>query len=388
MTSLRETSRSKKDKKKEHSYNSKNKNINLNKKYIIHPEFNNFTTSDNKTNRFEKNNTTSYISKNNKQISQNSVIMEKRNYVKIIKNFIHNKNTKEKEKVKKNSPLKYLQSIQNESDNNNKTKNEKELKILKLNSINKNKNSKLKQLLFKNNSISISYKNNIDKELNINIMDNDNDNLKNGFSFNKIGNKKIIKQKENKKIYNSKIKINNKTSNNSLQNEFNQYKQNTNKIIFDLKNKVEELEKTLYIYEEKQKNNLKIKELVKNKEFINAFYLAINLNYANEIYYIIKTYNFYCNENENEMKNYKLNSEILSKIIDIICNDINFCENLNSIIFFIKNNICENKIKIKNDSSKLLYSTLLNLYNKKNEFFLSELDINNIKYLIDYFKIK
>ena len=405
LNSLKGSSKSKKEKKGDHSFNPKNIK---NRKNMKLPEYNNFITCENKSNRIEIINTTKrtpYISKKEKQFTQNSTLMDgyplkKRNYLKIVKKYIHNNNSNNnnnkstKEKLKNNniSPIKDLLSTQYENNTtyNSKIKNEKEkekeIKLIKNKSI-KSKNKKINPQLYKNNSISITNKNNINKELNINIIENDNNKsqIQNTFSFQKnIENKQKLKQKDNKRIFNKKINtVNRKISDSRLLNEFNLYKQSTNKIIFDLKNKVEELEKTIYIYKNKQKNNEKIKELIKNKKFIDAFNLAINLNQINEIYYIIKAYNFYYDEDK--INNCKLQSELLSKIIDIIFNDIISFENISIVLSFIKNNIIDQKIKIKKQSSILLYNTLVNLYNKKNEFFFSLLDIDNIKCLIDYF---
>ena len=114
--------------------------------------------------------------------------------------------------------------------------------------------------------------------------------------------------------------------------------------------------------------------------------MALNLENIEDIYYIIKEYNLYINEHK--INNSELNSGLLIRIINIICKHINSFDNLNVIILFIIYNIVEKKIKIKKDTCKLLYDTLIYLYNNRNKSFLSEIDIDNIKYLIEYYKLK
>ena len=167
-----------------------------------------------------------------------------------------------------------------------------------------------------------------------------------------------------------------------MENEFIKYKLNTRKIILELKNKVDELQKTIYDYESESKNREKIKDFVKNKEFINAFNLAIKSNKVNNIYYVLKKYNLYTNENiENKCQ---LTTEILSEIINILSKNIYLCDNLSNVITFIKYNIFEKKIIIDYSTSKLLEGVLMELFNKRKDLYISESDANNIKCLLDY----
>ena len=396
LATLRDSSRCINRKKlTEYNFNSNSKKIN--KRNIIHPDYNICFISENKS---LKNDTVSTSRKSScvlKKIKKNeqrpipmgSSALKRNNFQKLIKQNIHSKNSKEKSK---NSPLKFSKSLLNESDNKEKLK---EIKILKIKSQKDkiydtfNKNKKLNKYLFKNKSISINNKNSLNNEITLNIIVENDNKIKNNSSFNKFMEYKKTKkfnQKENKykKIYNNTYIY--KKSNYELQNEFDKYKQDTNKIIFELKNKVDELQKTIYDYESESKNKKKIRELVKNKEFIKAFDFSINLDKANNIYYILKKYNCYMNENNNNKC--ELNDELLSKIINIISKDENFFENISIIISFCINNISKKKIKIEYDTNKLLYNKLLNSFNQRKELGLSELDIDNIKYLINYFKIK
>ena len=144
------------------------------------------------------------------------------------------------------------------------------------------------------------------------------------------------------------------------------------------------MKKTIDIYENESKNKDRIREYVKKNEFIQAFNLALNITKIDDIYFVIKKYNYFI-ENNNSCK-YELSSELLSKILKSICSDINLCDNLNDFFIFIKNNIFEKNIRIDKDSSKLLYDILLNLYKNRTKNFLSESIIENIKYLIEYLK--
>ena len=301
------------------------KNI-INKRNILRPEYKACITSLNKSlidETFNYSRKSSYSSKNHNK-KENKIIRDfipfkKINYNKnkIFKKFNSNNS---KEKISKN----HIDSLKN-------------LKNIK---------KKLNKYSHKNNSISINNKNNIINELNLNLAD-----------------------------------INNRKACYNLQNEFNEYKKQTNKIINELRNKVDELQKTIIIYDKE-----KIKEFIKEKDFNNAFNLALKLDNIEEIYYILKEYNRYINENK--INKSELNSDLLAKIINFLCKNINSFKNLNVVILFILYNIAEKKREISEDSCILINDTLIYLCNNRKKFFLSKLDINNIKYLIDYFKVK
>ena len=265
---------------------------------------------------------------------------------------------------------------------------DKEGKILKAKYIRNKKiygfNSQKKfSFISKNNSISINNRN-INNDMTINSGYTDINKDKNSFNKQIENKKKINLNKGNKilsKVHNNNNIIN-KKSNLNLENEFIKYKLNTRKIILELKNKVDELQKTIYDYESESKNREKIKDFVKNKEFINAFNLAIKTKKVNNIYYVLKKYNLYTNENiENKCQ---LTSEILTKIINILCQNIFLFDNLSYVISFIKYNIFEKKIIIDYHTSKLLEGVLIEVFNKRKDLYISESDVNNIKCLLDF----
>ena len=381
--------------------NEKLSNISLNNKNItkrnniIHHEYKGCTTGENKSlwnDSIGTSRKSSFIFKKNKKmekklIPMGSSTLKKKNHHKIINKCIKSKNSKEKTRMS-NSPQNILYNpkmSEFEKERNKGKSCGKEIKPSQIKSIKSRKtahliNQKKIKCISKNNSISISNKNNdISKtqEENLNIKNND-------YLFKKMyENKKTIKLnkeiKNNDNIYSKKSKFN-------LENEFKRYKQDTNRLIYELKNKVDELEKTICDYENDSKNKEKLKEFVKNNQFIEAFNYSINSKKVNNVYYVIKKYNSYENQEKNENK-CKLNSEILTKIINILCQNIYSCENLNIVFTFIINNIYEKKIKIENDTCKLFHGILKELYDKRKNLCLSDLDIDNIKCLIDYFYI-
>ena len=339
----------------------------------------------------------SYVLKRNKKIIKK--LMPTSSFSSTFKNrssqkIAFPKNIKNKIKFKfNNSPQNNSNKFKMHETDKDKIKDkykEKEEKILKIKSIRSKKiygfkSQKKFNYISKNNSISINNRN-LNNDTTINSGYTDINKEKN--SFNKvIENKKKVNLSKGNKIL-SKTKINNniinKKSKYNLENEFIKYKLNTRKIILELKNKVDELQKTIYDYESESKNREKIKDFVKNKEFINAFNLAIKSNKVNNIYYVLKKYNLYTNENiEHKCQ---LTSEILSEIINILSKNIYLCDNLSYVITFIKYNIFEKKIIIDYHTSKLLESVLIELFSKRKVLHISESDSNNIKCLLDYIR--
>ena len=368
------------------------------KNKVLHHNINAGTSNDNKSLKNESINPSrksSYVLKRNKKIIKK--LKPKTSFSSTFKNrssqkLAFPKNIKNKIKFKfNNSPQNNsnkLNMLETDKDKIKDKSKEKEEKILKIKSIRSKKiygfkSQKKYNNISKNNSISINNRN-INNDATINSGYTDINKEKN--SFNKvIENKKKISLNKGNKIL-SKTKINNniinKKSKYNLENEFIKYKLNTRKIILELKNKVDELQKTIYDYESESKNREKIKDFVKNKEFINAFNLAIKSNKVNNIYYVLKKYNLYTNENiENKCQ---LTSEILSEIINILSKNIYLCDNLSNVITFIKYNIFEKKIIIDYRTSKLLEGVLMELFNKRKDLYISESDANNIKCLLDY----
>ena len=269
----------------------------------------------------------SYIFKRNKKIIKN--LMPTASSTSSFKNKSNQKisfpkNIKNKIKFKfsnnslsNSNKFKMFETNKDKINNKDKDKNkEKVEKIIQIKSIRNKKiygfNSQKKfNYISKNNSISINKRN---KNNETTINNGYTDISKESYIFNKIiENKKKISLNKGNKINN----IVNKKPKFSLENEFIKYKQNTRKIILELKNKVDELQKTIYDYENESKNKEKIKDFLKNNEFINAFNFAINTNKVNNIYYVLKKYNLYTNQNvDNKCQ---LTSEILTKIINILC---------------------------------------------------------------------
>ena len=384
LMSLKNSSR-RKERLKELNLTSNNKNLDK-RNNIIDLNNNICSTSLNKSLKNEnlKINRALYISKNIKQKPKNILeisTLKRRNYHKKINQEYTFSNGSKEKRIKNNSPIRYLNTMQNVKECTKIKNKDFYFKMMKLKPKQK-KNETIKiinKLLFKQNSIKMSNKNiNIGKDNYTN-----NNNRQNNISSYKI----IIRNKRNNRLKQqlfSQLNSNYiKNENCQINTEFNKYKIITNKIISELKNKVDELKKTIYIYENESKNKDKIKEYVKENEFIKAFNLALNINKIDDIYFVIKKYNYF---NDNKKYKYDLGSELLTKIIKYISIDINSCDNLNDIFKFIINNIVEKKIKIGKDSSKLLFDNLINLYKNRKKNVLSELDIENIKYLIEYFK--
>ena len=229
--------------------------------------------------------------KNENKIILDSMAFKKINSNKIIKTYAYKKKSNSKEKTS-NIYIDSI-SIKNEKGKNyNKSKiNIKKLKLLTLKTFKENKPKKLKIFFHKNNSISISNKNNIN----------------NGLIINDISKKK---------------------GNYNLQNEFKEYKKHTNKIINELKNKVEQLQKTIIKYDKE-----KIKDFIKEKDFNKAFNLALKLDNVQDMYYILKEYNLFTNENK--INKFELNIDLLDKIINFLCRNIYSFKNLNVVFLFI-----------------------------------------------------
>ena len=382
----------------------KKNNFNFIKKHfiyknkVLHHNTKAGTSNENKSQKNESYNSSrksSYVIKRNKKIIKNlmktasssSTFKNKR-----IQKIALPKNTKSKIQFNfNNSPLNSSNKIKIFENDKDKMKEKRKIKEDKIGQIKFIRSKKIygfkSQKKFnytsKNSSIIINNRNlNNDTTINSGY----NDIIKDKNSSNKIleNTKKINLNKGTKILANTKINKNliNKKSKLNLENEFIRYRQRTRKIILELKNKVDELQKTIYDYESESKNREKIKDFVKSKEFIKAFNLAIKSNKVNNIYYVLKKYNLYTNENiENKCQ---LTSEILSDIINILSKNIYLCDNLSYVITFIKYNIFEKKIKIDFHTSKLLEGVLIELFNKRKALYISESDVNNIKCLLDY----
>ena len=122
----------------------------------------------------------------------------------------------------------------------------------------------------------------------------------------------------------------------SIELKFKEYKNETSKIINDLKLQVNFLKTTLGNFEETTKQKEKLNNCVKNKDFAQAFETAVEIGNIQDVYYVIKKYQLFSEQEE-------IPSKTLDGIMKILCEDILSCENLRLITMFIIKNICEKK---------------------------------------------
>ena len=71
----------------------------------------------------------------------------------------------------------------------------------------------------------------------------------------------------------------------------------------------------------------------------------------------------------------------------ILCEDILSCENLRLVNMFIIKNICGKGVLFAKDLNKKIFNIFIDLYNKKNELYFMEKDINDIIRIANYFSI-
>lgn len=324
-------------------------------------------------NKIRKNINSSIDSNNKIHIYNNNItkikvikkVFEKKNNRSIENHIFDNKKPKDNEKNKKLNQKKKIMSLDIKNKyykNKIKKHNENNLKCSQFeNKYIKNIKSALMNL--KNTSKDKSYmKNNEIQTHNITSMSN---------------NKNIT-------INNNVISItdeicSNKETSNSIENKFNEYKIETNKIINELKSQVNLLKTTLYNFEESEKIKKDLMSSVKNKNFTKAFHLAINIGNIQEVYYVIKNYIL----NKDEII---LSSKTLSNIMKILCKDILLCENLRLIAVFIINNIVNKNILFDKDLNLEIYNTFLELYNQRKELCFLKKDVTNILKIINFFK--
>ena len=304
------------------------------------------------------------------------------------KENIFNKNTKKIIKNKKNIKLEANKRNNNSLEIKKNNNNDKHMfiKVIKHKKLNKNQNRE--DIINK-----INYNKDIDKYIN-------NNNYKYIQSNNKHD--KVFPNSENHSFLNINTKSNNisSSSNNnitinnnvisirdepsskketsfSIENIFMEYKNQTNKIINELKSQVNSLKASLSNYQKKEKNKTKLIYLVKNNNFEEAFEIAVNIQ---EVNYVIKNYIL------NNKKEIILSNKILGNVMRILCKDILLCDNLRLIIMFIIKNVCEKKCRFDRGLNKEIYETFFELYNKRKELCLLKKDINSILKIVDYFK--
>ena len=164
----------------------------------------------------------------------------------------------------------------------------------------------------------------------------------------------------------------------SIELKFKEYKNETSKIINDLKLQVSFLKTTLGNFEESTKQKEKLNNHVKNKEFTQAFETAVEIGNIQDIYYVIKKFQLTSEQED-------IPANVLGNIMKILCEDILSCENLRLITMFILKNICDKKILFDKDLNKEINNVFFDLYNKRKELCLMKSDITNILKIGNYF---
>ena len=393
-------------------YNQKNPLFQKYEKSSINKDKSNFRYRNNSSN---KNNKIKRITKLNKT----RMSKELNNNSKINMNNINNVNKEEKnsqnETKNKFSPGKLSDSVEihklfhsfsnNESDNKNNKKNDRQdnkniiknesKKIshkanhsLQINNNSKNVHSKAKNLKSKyinskinNNQKQIKKKIQIQKKVNNNkkIHEKKETDIEDNNNINDINNN-VISISDNtpfKEMESNDLNIDFK-GDESIELKFKEYKNETSKIINDLKLQVSFLKTTLGNFEESTKQKEKLNNHVKNKEFIQAFETAVDIGNIQDIYYVIKK--FQLNSEQEDIP-----ANVLGGIMKILCEDILSCENLRLITMFILKNICDKKIIFDKDLNKEINSVFFDLYNKRKELCLMKSDITNILKIGNYF---
>jgi len=341
------------------------------------------------------------------------------NNSKINMNNINNVNKEEKnsqnETKNKFSPGKLSDSVEihklfhsfsnNESDNKNNKNNDRQdnkniiknesKKIshkanhsLQINNNSKNVHSKAKNLKSKynnsnnnNNQKQIKKKIQIQKKVNNNkkIHEKKETDIEDNNNINDINNN-VISISDNtpfKEMESNDLNIDFK-GDESIELKFKEYKNETSKIINDLKLQVSFLKTTLGNFEESTKQKEKLNNHVKNKEFIQAFETAVDIGNIQDIYYVIKKFQLTSEQED-------IPADVLGGIMKILCEDILSCENLRLITMFILKNICDKKIIFDKDLNKEINSVFFDLYNKRKELCLMKSDITNILKIGNYF---
>ena len=393
-------------------YNQKNPLFQKYEKSSINKDKSNFRYRNNSSN---KNNKIKRITKLNKTRMSKEI----NNNSKINMNNINNVNKEEKnsqyEAKNKFSPGKLSDSVEihklfhsfsnNESDNKNNKNNDRQdnkniiknesKKIshkanhsLQINNNSKNVHSKAKNLKSKynnsnnnNNQKQIKKKIQIQKKVNNNkkIHEKKETDIEDNNNINDINNN-VISISDNtpfKEMESNDLNIDFK-GDESIELKFKEYKNETSKIINDLKLQVSFLKTTLGNFEESTKQKEKLNNHIKNKEFIQAFETAVDIGNIQDIYYVIKKFQLTSEQED-------IPADVLGGIMKILCEDILSCENLRLITMFILKNICDKKIIFDKDLNKEINSVFFDLYNKRKELCLMKSDITNILKIGNYF---
>jgi hypothetical protein len=271
-------------------------------------------------------------------------------------------------------------------------------------------NNKINNKVMKNNNKKIGHKVNHSLQINNDIMMSS---KKNNLKINNNNNSKINdKKKKNNNNSCKNIQENKNTNNNiifhngdlsiidnkaieetnndinfellskkddSIELKFKEYKNETSKIIDDLKSQVNFLKTTLGNFEEQTKKKEKLINQVKNKNYIQAFETAVDLGNIQDIYYVIKKYQLLSEKDD-------IPANVLGDVMKILCEDILSCENLRLIIMFIITNICDKNIIFDEMLNKEIFNVFNDLYNKREELCLMNKDISNIIKITNYFQ--
>ena len=264
--------------------------------------------------------------------------------------------------------------------NDSKKISHKANRSLQINNNAKNVNSKVKNLKNKyNNQKQIKKKIQIQKKVNNNKhfqekkepYDEDNNT---GINNNVVS---IYDDMPLKKMESNDLNIDLK-GDESIELKFKEYKNETSKIINDLKLQVSFLKTTLGNFEESTKQKEKLNNYVKSKDFIHAFETAVEIGSIQDIYYVIKKFQLSSEQED-------IPSNVLGGVMKILCEDILSCENLRLITMFILKNICDKKVIFDKDISKEINNVFFDLYNKRKELCLMKSDITNILKICNYF---
>ena len=293
-------------------------------------------------------------------------------------NKIDNKN-----KIVKNDSNKIKHKVNHSLQINNNGKNINNTKIKIKNKNTKNaKNKKVLQIHRKSYNHSVNNNNNKDININTNKPINDNNNIIISNNVTSIGDNRPLLEVKNDDLNFELISKNDtkRDDDNEMELKFKEYKNETSKIINDLKMQVNILKATLGNFEESTKQKEKLTIFVKNNNYIQAFQIAVEMGNIQDIYYVIKKYQL-------SLEKEDIPIDLLGNIMKILCEDILSCENLRLITIFIINNICDKNIIFDNALNKEIFSVFIDLYNKRKELCLMKKDITNILKIANYFSI-
>ena len=288
-----------------------------------------------------------------------------------------------KNKIVKNDSNKIKHKVNHSLQINNNGKNNNNTKIKIKNKNTKNaKNKKVLQIHRKSYNHSVNNNNNKDININTNKPINDNNNIIISNNVTSIGDNIPLLEVKNDDLNFELISKNDtkRDDDNEMELKFKEYKNETSKIINDLKMQVNILKATLGNFEESTKQKEKLTIFVKNNNYIQAIQIAVEMGNIQDIYYVIKKYQL-------SLEKEDIPIDLLGNIMKILCEDILSCENLRLITIFIINNICDKNIIFDNALNKEIFSVFIDLHNKRKELCFMKKDITNILKIANYFSI-